>query len=163
MDKTELKFRELQHEETETCRKIQRLVLNKVSKASLWAKIIVFMLCVNLVHALFFTDGKEDYKSEEVAVSNRKLQLETKRAFMKAAAYCNAGDIEAMNVALNEMAKTKGFQIEKWRQRNLRYAVLNLPEVFIDSFTSRFRLVETPGAVEDIERIVEALKSDSKG
>jgi len=159
MNKTELKLRELQHEETETYRKIQRLVLNKVSKASLWAKIIVFMLCVNLVHALFFTHGKEDYKSEEVAVSHR----ETKRAFMKAAVYCNAGDIEAMNVALNEMAKTKGFQIEKWRQRNLRYAVLNLPEVFVDSFTSRFRLVETPGAVEGIERIVEALKSDSKG
>ena len=159
MNKTELKLRELQHEETETCRKIERLVLNKVSKASLWAKIIVFMLCVNLVHALFFTDGKEDYKSEEVAGTHR----ETKRAFMKAAAYCNAGDIEAMNVALDEMAKTKGFQIEKWRQRNLRYAVLNLSEVFVDSFTSRFRLVETPGAVEAIERIVEAEKSDSKG
>ena len=159
MNKTELKLRELQHEETETCRKIERLVLNKVSKASLWAKIIVFMLCVNLVHALFFTDGKEDYKSEEVAGTHR----ETKRAFMKAAAYCNAGDIEAMNVALNEMAKTKGFQIKKWRQRNLRYAVANLPEVFVDSFTSRFRLVETLGAVEAIERIVEAEKSDSKG
>lgn len=120
------------------------------------------MLCVILVHALFFTDGKEDYKSEEVAGTHRETR-ETKRAFMKAAAYCNAGDIEAMNVALDEMAKTKGFQIEKWRQKNLRYAELNLSEVFVDSFTSRFRLVETPGAVEAIERIVEAQKSDSKG
>ena len=159
MDKTELKLRELQHEEVETFRKLQRLVLTKVSKTPFWAKIIIFILCVILVHTHFFTDGKDDYKSEEVAASHRQ----TKRAFMKAAAYCNAGDIEAMNVALNEMAKTKGFQIEKWRQRNLRYAVLNLPEVFVDSFTSRFRLVETPGAVEAIERMVEALKSDSKG
>ena len=159
MDKTELKLRELQHEEVETFRKLQRLVLTKVSKTPFWAKIIIFMLCMNLVHTHFFTDGKEDYKSEEVAASHRQ----TKRAFMKAVAYFKAGDIEAMNIALDEMAKTKGFQIEKWRQRNLRYAVLNLSEVFVDSFTSRFRLVETPGAVEAIERIVEAEKSDSKG
>ena len=282
MNKTELKLRELQHEETETCRKIERLVLNKVSKASLWAKIIVFMLCVNLVHTHFLTDDKEmertgllaksdgrtilfpvgetdtkesqvgrqgsqpdrhpskpssthqvntkeNYENQaeviyaeyprnvgkpdailkiisalkktkdfgkllsrtkqyaQVTVNKEKKFIphpatwfnqeryndspdewsvshrETKRSFLKAAAYCNAGDIEAMNVALDEMAKTKGFQIEKWRQRNLRYAVLNLSEVFVDSFTSRFRLVETPGAVEAIERIVEAQKSDSKG
>jgi hypothetical protein len=159
MDKIELKLRELQHEEVETSRKLQRLVLTKVSKTPFWAKIIIFVLCVNLVHTYFFTHGKEDYKSEEVAGSHRQ----TKRAFMKAAAYCNAGDIEAMNIALNEMAKTKGFQIEKWRQRNLRYAVSNLPEVFVDSFTSRFRLVETPGAIEAIDRMVKAQKSDSEG
>jgi len=163
MNKTELKLRELQHEEVETNRKLQRLVLTKVSKTPFWAKIIIFILCVILVHTHFFTDGKDDYKSEEVAVSNRKLQLETKRAFMKAAAYCNAGDIEAMNVALNEMAKTKGFQIEKWRQRNLRYAVSNLPEVFVDSFKKRLQLVEKPGTTETINRIVKAQKSDSKG
>ncbi len=95
MNKTELKLRELQHEEVETFRKLQRLVLTKVSKTPFWAKIIIFILCVILVHTHFFTDGKDDYKSEEVAASHRQ----TKRAFMKAAAYCNAGDIEAMNVA----------------------------------------------------------------
>ena len=159
MDKTELKLRELQHEEVETFRKLQRLVLTKVSKTPFWAKIIIFILCVILVHTHFFTDGKDDYKSEEVAASHRQ----TKRAFMKAAAYCNAGDIEAMNVALNEMAKTKGFQVEKWRQRNLRYAVSNLPEVFVDSFKKRLQLVEKPGTTETINRIVKAQKSDSKG
>ena len=159
MDKTELKLRELQHEEVETNRKLQRLVLTKVSKTPFWAKIIIFILCVILVHTHFFTDGKDDYKSEEVAASHRQ----TKRAFMKAAAYCNAGDIEAMNVALNEMAKTKGFQVEKWRHRNLRYAVSNLPEVFVDSFKKRLQLVEKPGTTETINRIVKAQKSDSKG
>ena len=102
MDKTELKLRELQHEEVETFRKLQRLVLTKVSKTPFWAKIIIFMLCMSLVHTHFFTDGKEDYKSEEVAASHRQ----TKRAFMKAVAYFKAGDIEAMNIALDEMAKT---------------------------------------------------------
>ena len=116
------------------------------------------MLCMSLVHTHFFTDGKEDYKSEEVAASHRQ----TKRAFMKAAAYCNAGDIEAMNIALDEMAKTKGFQVEKWRQRNLRYAVSNLSEVFVDSFKKRFQLVEKPGALETINRMVKAQNSDSK-
>ena len=159
MDKTELKLRELQHEEVETNRKLQRLVLTKVSKTPFWAKIIIFILCVILVHTHFFTDGKDDYKSEEVAASHRQ----TKRAFMKAAAYCNAGDIEAMNVALNEMAKTKGFQVEKWRHRNLRYAVSNLPEVFVDSFKKRLQLVEKPGTTETINRIVKVQKSDSKG
>ena len=159
MNKTELKLRELQHEEVETNRKLQRLVLTKVSKTPFWAKIIIFILCVILVHTHFFTDGKDDYKSEEVAASHRQ----TKRAFMKAAAYCNAGDIEAMNVALNEMAKTKGFQVEKWRHRNLRYAVSNLPVVFVDSFKKRLQLVEKPGTTETINRIVKAQKSDSKG
>ena len=158
MDKTELKLRELQHEEVETFRKLQRLVLTKVSITPFWAKIIIFMLCMSFVHTHFFTDGKEDYKSEEVAASHRQ----TKRAFMKAVAYFKAGDIEAMNIALDEMAKTKGFQVEKWRQRNLRYAVSNLSEVFVDSFKKRFQLVEKPGALETINRMVKAQNSDSK-
>ena len=150
MNRTELKLRELQHEEDDNYRKLQRLVLTKVSKTPFWAKIIIFFLLVSLVQTHFFTDGKDDFKSEEVAASHKQ----TKRAFMKAAAYCNAGDIAAMNVALDEMAKTKGFQIEKWRQRNLRYAVSNLPEVFVDSFKKRFQLVEKPGALETINRII---------
>jgi len=136
MDKAELKFRELQHEEVETCRKLQRLILTKVSKTLFWAKIIISLLCVNILHTHFFTHGKVDYKSEEVLGSHK----ETKRAFLQAAAHYRIGDIEGMNEALDEMAKTKGFQVKKWRHRNLRYAEANLPEVFVDSFTRRLLL-----------------------
>lgn len=155
MDEKELKLRELQHEEVETFRKLQRLVLTKVSKTPFWAKIIIFMLCVSLVHTHFFTNGKEDYKSEEDWYEHI-----TKKAFTKAAAYCKAGDIEAMNIALDEMAKTKGFQLERWRQRKLRYAVANLPEVFVESFTSRIRLIEKLGTTEALDRMIKAQKSD---
>ena len=75
MNKTELKLRELQHEEIEVCRKIQRLILTKVSQASLWAKIIVFMLCVNLVHTHFLTDDKEMERTGLLAKSDGRRIL----------------------------------------------------------------------------------------
>ena len=152
MNKLEIKLRKSQHEEKESDRQILRILLDKLNRTPCWAKCIIILLICNLCYMHIFKHSKEQYDSARA-----------KRAFWKAAYEHKEGNTDGMNEAFNAMAVTKAFKKEKWRRRNLQFAENNMPPDFVDAFLARVLLIETPGASEAIDLMVEAQKSDPEG
>jgi len=152
MNELEVKLRKSQHEDKDRDSKILRILLMKVSKTPWWARCVIILILINMCVAHVSGHSKLQYESARA-----------KRAFWKAAYEFKEGNTDGMNEALNSMAQTKAFQKNKWRRRNLEYAENNMPPEFVDAFLARVLLIETPGMIEAINRMVEAQKSDPEG